>query len=457
MLITRLRLQNFRQHADTDIRLGAGLTGIIGPNGSGKSTLLEGIAFAMYGVPAVRGNRDSIRRRNAEPRAPVSVELDFALGAHTYKVTRTLTKAELFQDGAAQPIANSLATVTERVTRLLGMVREEFFNTYFTGQKELAVMADLSGPARADFLNRVLGYERLRAAQNILKEERTALRSRIATLEQSLPDPAVLDAEEKTAVLHLNGAEAETKSADAALQDADAKVADARPRWEAAQSLRDRVTVLENDLKLAEHRATDAREKFSALDKQMALALAAQTKLAEIEPRVAPLAALKQEVDELDRLGDLARTRMGAVSTLQELRKQRAGITQRLAELATEQALAEATAQVNALNEQRLAIQQKTEELRAAWVRDRQDADSTLRALLNEHKDLEEQRERLEAAGIEGDCPTCGRPLGDKHEHVLDFLGRKVEEVTGNGKYYRQRQEQLKQEPADLAALEAQL
>ncbi|HVX89824.1 MAG TPA: AAA family ATPase, partial [Gemmatimonadales bacterium] len=67
MLITRLRLQNFRQHADTEIRLGAGLTGIIGPNGAGKSTLLEAIAFAMYGVPAVRGNRDSLRRRNAEP------------------------------------------------------------------------------------------------------------------------------------------------------------------------------------------------------------------------------------------------------------------------------------------------------------------------------------------------------------------------------------------------------
>ncbi len=457
MLITRLRLQNFRQHADTEIRLGAGLTGIIGPNGAGKSTLLEAIAFAMYGVPAVRGNRDSLRRRNAEPRAPVAVELEFALGPHNYKVVRTLTKAELFQDGAGEPIANSLATVTERVTRLLGMVRDEFFNTYFTGQKELAVMADLSGPARADFLNRVLGYERLRAAQNLLKEERTGLRSRIATLEQSLHDPAVLAAEEKAAVDHLNAAEAETKSADAALQEADAKVADARPRWEQAQSLRERVSVLEADLKLAEHRASDAREKFVALDMQMAQALAAKTKLEEIEPKVAPLAGLKQELDQLDRLADLARTRMGAVSTLQELRKQRGGVTQRLAELATEAALAEATARVNALNEQRLVLRSRAEELRASWVRDRQDAESTLRALLNEHKDLVEQRERLEAAGMEGDCPTCGRPLGDKHEHVLDFLGRKVEEVTGNGKYYRQRQEQLKQEPSDLAALEAQL
>ena len=64
MLITRLRLQNFRQHADTEIRLGPGLTGVIGPNGAGKSTLLEAIAFAMYGVAAVRGNRDSVDRKS---------------------------------------------------------------------------------------------------------------------------------------------------------------------------------------------------------------------------------------------------------------------------------------------------------------------------------------------------------------------------------------------------------
>ncbi|MEO6068774.1 MAG: SMC family ATPase [Gemmatimonadales bacterium] len=457
MIITRLRLQNFRQHADTELRLGPGLTGVIGPNGSGKSTLLEAIAFAMYGVPAVRGNRDSIRRRNAEPRAPVLVELDFALGAHTFKVTRSLTKAELFQDGGTQPIANSLATVTERVTHLLGMIREEFFNTYFTGQKELAVMADLSGPARADFLNRVLGYERLRSAQDLLKEERTGLRSRIVTLEQSLPDPAVLDVEEQAAVVQLNGSEAESKSADAALQEADTRVAEARPRWDAVQSLRERVVSLEADLKLAEHKAADARERFGALDKQMAAALSAQTKLAELEPRLAPLPALKTELEQLDQLAEKARLRMGAVSALQEVRKQRAGIDRKLSELATEATFGEANDRVLTLNTERLALQQQAEELRAGWVRDRQDAESKIQALLDQHQDLADQRARLETTGEEGDCPTCGRPLGGVHEHVLGVLSRQMESVIGNGTYYRQRQAQLKAEPPELTELDARI
>ncbi len=41
MQLERLRLVNFRQHEDTELVLGAGLTGIIGPNGAGKTTLLD--------------------------------------------------------------------------------------------------------------------------------------------------------------------------------------------------------------------------------------------------------------------------------------------------------------------------------------------------------------------------------------------------------------------------------
>ena len=80
MRLRRLRLINFRQHADTTLEFEAGLTGIIGPNGAGKSTLLEAIAWAMYGTPAARGTLDSIRRRNAPPRSRVEVELEFVLG-----------------------------------------------------------------------------------------------------------------------------------------------------------------------------------------------------------------------------------------------------------------------------------------------------------------------------------------------------------------------------------------
>ncbi|MBW3554411.1 MAG: ATP-binding protein, partial [Gemmatimonadetes bacterium] len=66
MRLNRLRLLNFRQHADTEIEFRSGVTGIIGPNGAGKSTLLEAIAWAIYGASAARGTNETIRFARAE-------------------------------------------------------------------------------------------------------------------------------------------------------------------------------------------------------------------------------------------------------------------------------------------------------------------------------------------------------------------------------------------------------
>src|SRR5437762_7165781 len=99
MQIHRIRLSNFRQHEHTELVLGAGLTGIVGPNGAGKTTILEAIAWAMYGMPAARGSRETIRRRGAPPRAKVEVEMEFTLGPRHYRVLRSLNHAELYQDG----------------------------------------------------------------------------------------------------------------------------------------------------------------------------------------------------------------------------------------------------------------------------------------------------------------------------------------------------------------------
>src|SRR5256885_16888991 len=163
MQLLRLRLVNFRQHADTELEFGPGITGIIGPNGSGKTSILEAIAWALYGVQAVRGDKDSIRRLGAKGRAGVEVDLEFRLGAHEYRVKRGLSTAVLHQDG--QVVANSLKSVTDKLERTLGMTHQEFFNTYFTGQKELAVMAAPGKTQRGAFLSPVLGDEGLREAQ----------------------------------------------------------------------------------------------------------------------------------------------------------------------------------------------------------------------------------------------------------------------------------------------------
>src|SRR3989442_2123870 len=127
---------------------------------------------------------------------------------------RGLTTAALQQDG--QLVANSLKAVTDQLERTLGMTHDESFNTYFTGQKELAVMAALGKTERAAFLSRVLGYERLREAQERVREVRNGVAAEVRGLEAGLPDGTALAAARQAAEQRLSGARRAAQGADAA-------------------------------------------------------------------------------------------------------------------------------------------------------------------------------------------------------------------------------------------------
>src|SRR5438094_784447 len=337
MQLLRLRLVNFRQHADTELEFGPGITGIIGPNGSGKTSILEAIAWALYGVQAVRGDKDSIRRLGAKGRAGVEVDLEFRLGAHEYRVKRGLSTAVLHQDG--QVIANSLKAVTDKLERTLGMTHDEFFNTYFTGQKELAVMAALGKTERAAFLSRVLGYERLREAQERVREVRNALVAEVRGLEAGLPDSAAL---------------------------------------------------------AVERGAAEARRAAGTLERRLA------------------------------ELKDVAKALAGAEAEAKEV-------------------------------EGRLQVADRAvEQERTAWVRDRQYAETKRTELLKLYEEVKEQRDQIVKLGPDGTCPTCKRPLGAEYAAVLALLDSQLEVITGDGKYFRQRLEQLAQPPAKVLDAEAE-
>lgn len=453
MQIHRLRLVNFRQHEDTELALGAGLTGIVGANGAGKSTLLEAIAFAIYGVPAVRGTRDSIRRRGAPPRAQVKVEMDFDLGPHTFRVVRGLTTAELFQDGDRDPVANSIKAVTEKLTRLLGMKQEEFYNTYFTGQKELAVMGKMSGAERGRFLSQVLGYEKLRTAQELLGERRKALRAQVQAALAGLPDVTELEAEERRVADLSSSATERERVAQESLVRATASLAEVAPRLNAMQELRRRVHSLEGDIRVAEHQVTNSQERTQDLDRQIAEALQAKAHLEAMAGELAPLAALRAEQEALQARFAADSHRATIHGRLESERANLRELDRQVAALPTASLVEGARTAAQAAREAAMAATAQTDQAHTTWVRDQTDAATRHRALQDQYVELRQQLKRITAAGADGACPTCARPLGADFASVLGLLGRQAEEVELNGKFYRQRVEQLHREPAELTQL----
>ena len=454
MRLHRLRLVNFRQHADTEIAFGPGITGIVGPNGSGKTTLLEAMAWAIYGGQAARGDKESVRNLRAKPRSSVRVELEVGVGAHEYRVTRSLHDAELYQDGVL--VANALKTVTEKLERALGMSHDEFFNTYFTGQKELAVMSALKPVDRRKFLARVLGYERLELAQVRVRERRNALAAELQGLEAGLPDPAELVAHREAAQQRLAAARKASREAEAARKTAQGALAKETPDWQAWEARRDRTLKLDGERRIAEQAVITSRQEFQRLDKELAGALKAREDLKRLEPELVPIQALQQEREGLEGLQREEAARREELAKLEELRRAIAGLERRLGELGDPgERLTQAEAEVAAIEGRLAAAEAALETERTTWVRDRQDAETKRLALREQYKEVKEQRDLIVKLGPKGTCPTCKRPLGDEYEAVLGLLDRQLEDITINGNFFKQRVEQLAESPATLQSAEA--
>jgi exonuclease SbcC len=453
--LNSVSLTNFRQHADTRIDFDSGLTGVIGPNGSGKTTILEAIAWAIYGTSAARGTRESIRHNRAGARATVRVELDFDLGGHRYRVVRGLTSAELYLDGGSAPIASSISGVSELLTRRLGMTREEFFNTYFTGQKELSVMSAMGPSERAQFLSHVLGYERLRSAQQLERTRKNALVAQIGGIRQGMPDAAIVEqqlaeAERRLAVARQQGDAARARHTAAA-----AALAEIAPRWERVQREREqRVTVI-SELRVAEEEERSISRDTARLARDLEEIATARAERTELQRELDSYGELHAEFQRLEVLAREEGRRQALIETGQALADELNKLRARRQKVETAPKLdLEVSAALEERREELELVDGQLEARRTGWVRDRQEAETKRQALRDQYAELKTQRERLAEAGEEGFCPTCTRPLGAQLRGVLEMLDAQMETVRVDGNYYKQRLEQLLDMPEEVKELD---
>ena len=455
MRLNSLKLVNFRQHVDTEIEFGSGLTGIIGPNGAGKTTILEAIAWALYGNQAVRGNRDSIRFLGAGARAPVEVQLDFELGTHRYKVIRGLSMAELYLDGSAEPIANSITAVTELLQRRLGMSLSEFFHTYFTGQKELSVMAAMTPGKRGQFLSRVLGHEKLRIAQELVRDRKSQVKAAADGMIRGMPDPETIARALSEAAARK--AEAEAGSQQAAHRHA-VKLLEMKtvePRWEMAQRQREQSLQLLAQITVSEEKEISLQRNAERIRAELDAIAKAKAELDELRGAIEPLFALNVEMQALDVLYREEGRRRTLVESEQALREEIARLEERQEKIERAPALEEeATVELEAKRADLEDTQGMLEAKRTAWVRDRQEADTKRQALRQQQSQLKQQRERVVSLGQDGECPTCSRPLGGSLHTVVEHLDELIKTVDVDEGYYTSRVEQLEQMPEEVQSLD---
>ena len=175
MILSKLRLENFKKYTSYEIEFGEGLVGIIGKNGSGKSTIFEAILFGLYGEFKNRGYKEVVRNSNATTKDAVVVELDFEFESCEYKVVREFrgkalsANAKFYKNG--ELTTTGAKEVTTAIVSLTKMSKDAFMHTLFASQKELASLSSLKNEDRKRMIRRLLGLEKIDFIEKELVEK----------------------------------------------------------------------------------------------------------------------------------------------------------------------------------------------------------------------------------------------------------------------------------------------
>jgi exonuclease SbcC len=259
----------------------------------------------------------------------------------------------------------------------------------------------------------------------------------------------------------LKDAESRAKSALARLKKSHEATSALEPRWKEAQQERELLQQVIAELRVHESEEVGLARDAERLQTELAEIVAARQEIAEISAELNIHADLAARLHEMERLFQEEGRR-------KELQRNREALERELG------ALRERGASVEASDESVRESEQRREQLRRAlddagvqrdaahteWVRDRQEAMTKRDALRAQYAEIKEQRDRLADLGPESPCPICTRPLADHFREVLDDLDGKLTAIEVDGKYFRNRVDQLEEMPAtlrDLEALTAQL
>ena len=277
-------------------------------------------------------------------------------------------------------------------------------------------------------------------AQGLVRDRRRLIAAELQGIRSAMPDPDAVwrqlaDAEARLAATRVRAEEAQRRRGEA-----ERALDELRPVWEQAQRERERQQELQGELRVAESEEAGLLRELERSDRELRGLDDARAELERLTLELAPLAALRDEVAQLERLAREEGRRQTLTEGVRAQGEELERLRERQARLAQapelEREVGEELARARAQLEQ---VQHDFEARRTEWVRDRQEAETKRQALRQQFQELRDQRDRLAALGPEGPCPTCTRPLGANYKTVLDLLDEQLDTAMVDGRYYKDR------------------
>ena len=422
MKLKSLKLENFRQHEDSFIEFSDGITIINGTNGSGKSTILEAITWAIYGTDAARGNKDTIKFNKAKARAKVRVELIFGLDDEIFRIERFLDKAELYigEEENKAPIVTTQQEVTKYLTDKLGMTKDEFFNTYFTGQKELNFLGNQKPLERRKFISKVLNYEKIREIQEQVRTDKNSINNEIIGLKQGIADLDSIQEEKKLAQAELEEIKKIFDLKQKEFSKCTDEITKIEPEWEKIKEIKENFDKNTREIEfLVEKNAFIEKNNASLIEKFKNLEEKSKI-LAEISKFEADYKETDLKIKEFEKLQEKETLRQTFLAKIEGLEKEIQEKTLQQEEVVKsgkEKRLI--VDKIPAIKDEIADLIKKIQEIEMKTASEKKEKEVLIFQNQKEIEKIQKQLSLIQEKGEEGTCPTCERTLKGEFDKVI--------------------------------------
>lgn len=312
-MLNKITLTNFRKHTDATFEFGEGLSAIRGSNEAGKSTAIEAIAYALFGVKAIRSSLEDAVTWGA-PVASLKVVLELTVDGVNYTVSRGKPGAECVY---SDQMVTGQTEVTAFMSRLLKVDANSAAKLMLSTQLDIRGALEAGPKATTELIERLAEFSQIDDLIELMQEKLTLGSSASAqaqidaasarlerTREMVKPDFDALGASIKGSESTVALAKAEvdkSRAAQAAAQEADASV---RAQANEFKSLTSKTAQAEARLR----QAFDAQQVLLAnpvtapanADAEIQCLLQKKADLSKVRESAAAYAALSEPLNQAD-------------------------------------------------------------------------------------------------------------------------------------------------------------
>ncbi len=264
-MFSSVQTKNFRKLTDHTFSFVAGMNAIRGLNEHGKSTLFEAMAYAMFGVDALREPLADVVTWG-EKESTLKVVLRLNVNTNQIEIRRGKSGAEIEVDGKL--VATGQKEVTRFVEGLLGTAPKVAAKLMLANQASLRGALSEGPTATAQLIEQLSNFALIDEII-LLVQEKLPSGSAVAAEERVKSLAARLDTE-KPGELDLKAHEAELRDVQEALVKEDAEQLEASKELPAAKAAADAARALAKQLEGAQAKAAGTREGITRTEGALA-------------------------------------------------------------------------------------------------------------------------------------------------------------------------------------------